>query len=58
VSSDATPVTCSTCGASAPSPPLDWMRQSDPWRGATWVCADCARRHVRSIEARLDQQWW
>jgi hypothetical protein len=30
-------------------------------RGGTrtrWVCADCTRRHVRAIEAKLDQNWW
>jgi hypothetical protein len=58
VSSDPAPVTCPTCGATASAPPLDWMLENDPRRGPTWVCPDCARRNARSIEARLDQEWW
>jgi hypothetical protein len=46
------------CGTTTPSPPLDWMCQRDARRGPVWVCAACARRHLRSIEARLEEQWW
>jgi hypothetical protein len=46
------------CGRTAPTPPVDWMRDTDARRGPVWVCASCARHHVRSIEARLDQEWW
>jgi hypothetical protein len=30
-------------------------------RGGTrtrWVCPQCTREHVRSIEAKLERQWW
>jgi hypothetical protein len=23
-----------------------------------WVCPDCTRRYVRSIEAKLEPEWW
>jgi len=58
VSPETGTVACSTCGATTSSPPIDWMREIDPRRGTVWVCPSCARRHLRSIEARLDQQWW
>jgi hypothetical protein len=55
---DQTPVTCSTCGRTADSPPLTWLFEVDPRRGALWVCDTCARTNLRAIEAKLDQEWW
>ncbi|GAB2487377.1 hypothetical protein [Jatrophihabitans fulvus] len=64
------PATCCTmCGRPADpaldgDPPLLWTAEvADPGRGdpngaVTYVCPDCTRRHVRAIEAKLDQQWW
>ena len=26
--------------------------------GARWLCPECARRHVREIEAKLAPEWW
>lgn len=50
-------VTCTGCGArEAPQPPT-WSAQVSA-RGTTVLCEDCTRTHVRSIEARLDEQWW
>jgi hypothetical protein len=46
------------CGARAPQPPITWVREVDLRRRTVWVCEACAREHLRSIEARLDQQWW
>ncbi|MBN9610200.1 MAG: hypothetical protein J0I11_12905 [Actinobacteria bacterium] len=44
---------------SAPmSPPAGWMSEVDPDRGTVWVCVDCVRENLRSVEARLDQAWW
>jgi len=57
---------CSLCGRAA-----DPERDGDPlllWCADTvetidgpatrYVCPECTRRFVRSIEAKLDQQWW
>jgi hypothetical protein len=52
------PVVCAHCGAIAAEPGLDWMLDSDPRRGPVWVCGRCAREHLRSIEAKLDREWW
>jgi transposase-like protein len=35
----------------------DMVETSDGHR-TRWVCTECTRRFVRSIEAKLDQQWW
>lgn len=35
-----------------------WTTEVDPRRGTLLICPDCTREHVRSIEARLDQEWW
>ena len=59
-------VLCSLCGASAqpasgPEIPLDWMVETDPRRpelGQRQYCPDCARQHLRSIEAKLDAEYW
>ena len=42
-------------------PPLGWCADVIETHGGTrtrWMCADCTRRYVRSIEAKLEQQWW
>jgi hypothetical protein len=39
--------------------PLGWMLEREtPTGRTTAVCADCARRHARAIEGKLDQAWW
>ena len=52
---------CGTCGATAPaddaSAVLTWSMAVERGR-TTWTCPDCARRHVRSIEGKLDSEWW
>ena len=51
-------VACSACGTTAPDPPpLTWSTSSGP-RGTSWVCDRCTRAHVRSIEAKLDEEHW
>ncbi|MDT4957530.1 MAG: hypothetical protein QOD31_1329 [Pseudonocardiales bacterium] len=58
--------TCSICGRVADpvedgNPPLTWCADVVETRDGNrtrWVCAECTRKHVRSIEAKLDQQWW
>ena len=57
---------CSLCGTIADpvkdgDPPLAWSAdivESREGPRTRWVCPDCTRTHVRSIEAKLDQNWW
>jgi hypothetical protein len=42
-------------------PPLGWCADAVESRDGSrtrWMCADCTRRYVRSIEAKLEQNWW
>ena len=48
---------CSLCGAVRDPADLAWACEHDP-DGKRWICPDCARRHVRDIEAKLPQEWW
>jgi hypothetical protein len=57
---------CSLCGRVADpavdgDPPLGWcadLHESMDGPYTRWVCVECTRRHVRSIEAKLDEQFW
>ena len=55
-------VVCGSCG-SMPSPEaegaarLEWVRGVERGR-PVWTCPDCSRRYLRSIEGKLDSQWW
>jgi DNA-directed RNA polymerase subunit RPC12/RpoP len=52
-------VVCQRCGTRSPSdpPPLGWSAGTG--RGRTrWVCERCARENLRSIEGKLDEEWW
>ncbi|HEU4490931.1 MAG TPA: hypothetical protein VFR74_08675 [Jiangellales bacterium] len=53
------PVTCAWCGRTAPGErvPMDWVGDVAEGR-QRYYCPVCAREHLRSIEARLDQEWW
>lgn len=55
-------LTCSSCGTT-PAPPdqararLTWTRSVE--RGRTlWACERCSRENLRSIESKLDPDWW
>lgn len=60
-------IACAQCGrfpdgADAPDAgqdavPFDWMTDTDRGR-RTVVCPQCARRHARAIEGKLDRAWW
>jgi hypothetical protein len=59
------PVRCAGCGRS-PRPdenvgpvgiPWTWSVGSDEGR-QTALCDACTRQHARSIEAKLDAEWW
>jgi hypothetical protein len=53
--------TCTRCGATAESPegglPPAWSLATFD-RGVDRLCEQCTRANVRSIEARLDEDWW
>jgi hypothetical protein len=54
---DQNTVQCSACGRTSAEPGATWSSQVDE-RGLTWVCDECTRQHIRSIEGRLDIDWW
>ena len=61
--SELTPVlVCSTCGT-MPAPDdqpiarLTWSRGTEGER-TTWQCERCSRENLRSIESKLDPDWW
>jgi hypothetical protein len=37
--------------------PLSWVVSVEAGRTRTY-CKACAREHLRSIEAKLDSEWW
>jgi hypothetical protein len=53
-------VSCSRCGA-APEDgtdiPAGWSFSTSA-RGLEWLCLACTRTNVRSIEAKLPEEWW
>ena len=56
--STTSPATCSFCGTTIDGdPPLSWSTSTGPG-GTTWTCDRCTREHVRSIEAKLDEEHW
>ena len=52
---------CARCGVAGDAPedgmPEGWSFDVTD-RGVTYLCAACTREHVRSIEAKLDEEWW
>ena len=52
-----TAVTCARCGTVADPAPLGWTTQSSD-RGIEGLCEACSRENIRSIEGRLDADWW
>ena len=52
---------CDRCGRvrsdDDPVAALAWVSDTDD-RGARWYCPACAREHLRSIEAKLQSEWW
>jgi hypothetical protein len=51
-------VACAMCGVTAAGPPITWMFELDARRGGLSYCERCARENLRSVEAKLDQEWW
>jgi hypothetical protein len=53
-------VVCARCGAVAATPAavrLTWSLDSSG-QARQWYCPVCSREHVRSIEAKLDEEHW
>jgi hypothetical protein len=48
---------CAICGRREDEPPPTWTVQTERGR-RQWICDACTREHLRSIEARLDSEWW
>jgi len=54
---------CSRCGTLAgdddasSEAPAGWSFATSR-RGIEWLCLDCTRANVRSIEAKLPEEWW
>lgn len=55
---------CATCGTmpaddddAAAVARLTWARGTENGR-EVWTCETCSRRHLRSIEGKLDSAWW
>lgn len=51
------PATCAVCGTVVDDRPPTWSLQVSE-RGAQWLCEQCTRDNLRSIEGRLDEAWW
>ena len=49
--------TCSQCGAQAEEQPVTWSVENTD-RGRIVLCDTCTREHLRSIEAKLDADWF
>jgi hypothetical protein len=48
---------CARCGVAADGRPTTWSSELSD-RGTSWLCERCTRENLRSIEARLGQEWW
>ncbi len=51
---------CSECGASFPEHATQQLAWSLGWEKGRQIhtCPECARAFLRSIEAKLDSEWW
>ena len=54
------PIGCSDCGASFPMDAARQLAWSLGWEKGRQIhtCPECARAFLRSIEAKLDSEWW
>lgn len=52
-----TTTTCARCGATHEGLPLTWTCSVENGRRG-YLCDECARRYLPSIEGRLDSAWW
>jgi hypothetical protein len=52
-------ITCDFCGrqVEGEEPPLTWTTSVERGRVRRY-CDQCSRAHLRSMEAKLDSEWW
>ncbi len=52
-------VLCDFCGrrADGDDPPVTWVTSVERGRVRRY-CEECSREHLRSMEAKLDSEWW
>jgi hypothetical protein len=52
-------ISCSWCGTvlDTDTPPLTWASSVEGGQ-VRYYCEQCSREHARSIECRLDAQYW
>lgn len=50
-------ITCGWCGTQVEEAPPTWSSQTSE-RGVQLLCEECTRANLRSIEARLGDEWW
>ena len=52
-------VTCDFCGrqVEGEEPPLTWTTSVERGRVRRF-CDECSRTYLRSMEAKLDSEWW
>lgn len=50
-------VTCARCGTTSDELPLTWSSSAERG-GIVYYCQTCSRENLRSIEGRLDEEWW
>ena len=51
-------LTCEMCGRRAEeADTLTWTTSVEHGR-RRWFCAECSREHLRSIEGKLDSEFW
>jgi len=48
---------CGRCGHTAEGLPITWTCSVENG-SRVYFCDDCGRKHLRSIEGRLDSAWW
>ncbi|HEX2903285.1 MAG TPA: hypothetical protein VHO01_07485 [Jatrophihabitans sp.] len=53
------PISCRLCGrpCSEVADRLNWVMDRRDER-ISWTCPQCAAANLRSLEAKLDPEWW
>jgi len=53
---------CARCGRTGECPeggvPPEWAIDTGERGRVSYLCPPCTREHVRSIEAKLPEEWW
>jgi hypothetical protein len=51
-------VTCTRCGRQGEGAELLTWSSAAGRGGTSWTCEQCTRRHLRAMEAKLDEEHW